>query len=378
MPRRPQKLAQENRFRIGISFGLRGWFAVLYERSPDGGFIDPIQSGIGSFPDPEGARREAEEWSIAEGIPTDFLGNENQQEETNMSDKPNPIPFSRLLNKDEFSKGDVVRAVKGTIKKLFSNIRKGGDGDRTYEYQDGILVDGEGKEIKITFSKCTQPSSAVGKSVYIRAISTENGTKGITLEEYEGKRSIKITPSAEIEYSGGGGGGGAAGTGGSSSAQSQHSPGMAKSNVHPKEALKDMIDCHAAVALLVNEKYQDAPDAFKQGSVNTIFIECCKAGLVADFAKRYAKKVYPPPPKDPAQWKECVMSSGQYEGKTLAEIPDADLLKYFEYYDKKEDNSPLAECIYQAARDRNILPKPEPEPGQDPDLDPPPEDDIPF
>lgn len=390
MQRRPQKLTKENRLWIGVTYGMRGWYAVLYEVSPNGNYLDVIQTGIGSYPTPEGARMEAEEWSAAEEIPVDFLGNENQQE-TNMSDQPKPIPFKRILNPDEFSDGDIVKCVHCKIKKLFSKIRKGGDGDRKYEFQDGVVVDEDGTEMSICFSKNTQPQSAEGKWVTIRSKKTEaHGTQGVKFEinewedngETKRKKLLKVTGSAEIEYVGGGGGA-ASSSGGSSSTQQQssgqHSPGPAKSNAHPKDVLRDMLDCHHTIALLVNEKYGDgASPEFKQGAVNTLFIESAKSGLIPDFAKRYSKKVYPAPPKDPANWKECVMSSGQYEGKTLAEIPDDDLLKYFEYYDKKEDNSPLAECIYQAARDRNILPKPEPPKGQDPDLDPPAEDDIPF
>src|SRR5688572_28415576 len=108
MPRRPQKFTKENRLWIGIAFGLRGWYAVLYEVSPDGGYQDVIQTGIGSYYLASDARIEAEQWSKAEGIPADFLGNENQQE-TNMSDQPKPIPFKRILNPDEFSDGDIVK-----------------------------------------------------------------------------------------------------------------------------------------------------------------------------------------------------------------------------------------------------------------------------
>ena len=52
--------------RIGITHGLRGWFAVLYD--DDG----PIQSGIGSYRTPEEAKREAIDWARTERLWTDF------------------------------------------------------------------------------------------------------------------------------------------------------------------------------------------------------------------------------------------------------------------------------------------------------------------
>ena len=49
--------------RVGVTHGLRGWFAVLYDEA------GPIQSGIGSYETPEGAAQEARDWAISEGIP---------------------------------------------------------------------------------------------------------------------------------------------------------------------------------------------------------------------------------------------------------------------------------------------------------------------
>jgi hypothetical protein len=46
---------------LGVTQGLRGWFAVLYDS--DG----PIQTGIGSYSTAEGASKEAIEWWEAEG-----------------------------------------------------------------------------------------------------------------------------------------------------------------------------------------------------------------------------------------------------------------------------------------------------------------------
>jgi hypothetical protein len=46
---------------IGITNGLRGYFAVLYDE------CGPIQSGIGSYETPEGAADEARDWAVSEG-----------------------------------------------------------------------------------------------------------------------------------------------------------------------------------------------------------------------------------------------------------------------------------------------------------------------
>jgi hypothetical protein len=53
------------------SWGMRGYFATLIGTFEcDDGWIydDVIQTGYGSYKDGEGARREAREWAIAEGI----------------------------------------------------------------------------------------------------------------------------------------------------------------------------------------------------------------------------------------------------------------------------------------------------------------------
>lgn len=53
---------------FGITKGLRGWFAVMYDQ--DG----PIQSGIGSYPDEKKhlAQSEAADWAASEHGPTTY------------------------------------------------------------------------------------------------------------------------------------------------------------------------------------------------------------------------------------------------------------------------------------------------------------------
>lgn len=51
--------------RVGVTCGLRGYFAVLYDK--DG----PIQTGIGSYKTRDGAILEAKDWAKAEGLIAD-------------------------------------------------------------------------------------------------------------------------------------------------------------------------------------------------------------------------------------------------------------------------------------------------------------------
>lgn len=50
---------------VGITSGMRGYFAVHYDE--DG----PIQTGIGSYETPEEAAQEAYEWAASDEIPLD-------------------------------------------------------------------------------------------------------------------------------------------------------------------------------------------------------------------------------------------------------------------------------------------------------------------
>ena len=46
---------------FGISSGLRGYFAIIYDEA------GPIQSGIGSYDNPQDAWSEAYDWAACEG-----------------------------------------------------------------------------------------------------------------------------------------------------------------------------------------------------------------------------------------------------------------------------------------------------------------------
>jgi hypothetical protein len=52
-----------NSLRVGVGYGLRGYYAFIYDA---GG---PIQSYDMSYSEPDEAWRDAKEWSIAERIP---------------------------------------------------------------------------------------------------------------------------------------------------------------------------------------------------------------------------------------------------------------------------------------------------------------------
>ena len=54
---------KSGQIRFGISSGMRGTFAIVYD---DDGVI---QSGIGSYTDAKDAWKEAYEWAMAEGFP---------------------------------------------------------------------------------------------------------------------------------------------------------------------------------------------------------------------------------------------------------------------------------------------------------------------
>lgn len=50
---------------------MRGFFAVLYE-TYEGGFSEPINTGMGSYATREEAIPEARDWAEAEDVPVDF------------------------------------------------------------------------------------------------------------------------------------------------------------------------------------------------------------------------------------------------------------------------------------------------------------------
>jgi hypothetical protein len=132
------------------------------------------------------------------------------------------------------------------------------------------------------------------------------------------------------------------------------------------------------VQLYGGEGGKDA--AFMQGAIATIYIEAAKNGLTHNFVERMNKpipKQYPKPPKDHEKdWDVCIVPKGEFEGKTLKELPEGKLRELYTALKKQSSESDFAKCVYSAAKAREIF-KEEEKP-KDPDLDPQPEDDIPF
>lgn len=309
-----------------------------------------------------------------------------------MSNTAAPVPIKNVLDPNAYADQMPVMCVRGTITKLYQ-AKTGEGGSGPYSFQNAELKDATGT-IKVTFSSNEQPMSCKGKVVTIRAFkSDKHGWVGLKVEDREfeqngepkQERQLKVSGTAEIEYAGattGGGGGG----GGGNAANTKQPPAKANGGTdtakpprHPRLFLEDAVALYCDIVALVNEKFQDA---HPEGAVSTLFIEAAKNGIVYDYKAQAAKPLpvkYPPTPTDPSEWRKCYIPSGELAGKTLEQISDEKLNALFDYYDGKGANTPLAECVYQAARDRGLLPPPEPPPAppSDPDLDVPP-DDIPF
>lgn len=298
-----------------------------------------------------------------------------------------PKAFKDILDKSEVADGDIIRCIRGKITGLYK-ANKGEGQSGPYEYQNGEMTDEAGTKIKVSFSNNTQPESAKGKTVTITSSKSEqHGWQGIKVvdSEYESKKTketvkervLRITATAKIEFDGGAPAEGPkdrATTSGGTSGPTR------PSGVHPLIILKDIIALHAKVVDLVTENYGEA---MKPEYIATVFIEACRQGCQHDAAKELSKpiqKTYPPAPKDPAKWRECIVPKGANEGKTLEEVSDEDLMKLHEYYDNhdtpKVANGAFAECVYQAARDRKLQGAKPQAPEQTDDE--PAEDDIPF
>ena len=287
-----------------------------------------------------------------------------------MSDEIKITPIKKILDTSEFTDGDIVKKVRGKITKLYE-VKKGGD----YEYQNGEFVGEDGGTIRICFSKCSQPESAKNKMVTIVGHKSEqHGWTGIKVydKEYDKdgqkkiRRELRVSATATLTYDGGAPSGNApSNSGGSQKTGQNQSSGSGGGNssrnvnndIHPKIILGDLIALHADIVALVNETY--GVENAKPEFIATIFIEAGKQGLAFNYKDRASKPVpvkYPPAPSDPSEWKECVMPWGETtKGKKLSEITDETLKKIHKYFDDKADNSALAECVYQAARDRDIF-----------------------
>jgi hypothetical protein len=307
----------------------------------------------------------------------------------------NPTPIADLLDENTFADKMTVMCVEGTLKSLFKET-KGNGRDGPYTFQNAILEDETG-EIKVSFCNCTQPNSARGQFVRLSCYkSPQHGWTGLKIEDREytnqqgdlvQERQLKATGTCEIEYPNGQ----SQPQGGGQRTQQNNRPPQRQQNnqqrpparepqrptnmapqnnnnksaslPHPRLILEDLAALHKDVFNIVNDTYKQeiiAGTVEAQALVSTIFIEAAKQGCVLDYKARAAKelkKTYPPVPTDPKKWKECVLSSGENAGKTLEQVPEAYLKKLFDFYDSKQDNSSLAECVYAAADARGIIKK---------------------
>lgn len=299
---------------------------------------------------------------------------------------PKTATIKELLNPDEYADKSVVMRVTGKLTKLFKP-KTGSNNNGDWSLQNGEIQDSTGS-MSICFSNNEQLMTARNKVITIEAVqSKQHGWTGLKVEDREYPegtwiRELKATSTANISFDGGSqqqqqtnqSGQKTSGYGKPKQQEQQtQQPANRQVNLHPKQILADLIALHYDVAGLVNEIYN--PEGTKKGDetdvapfIATVFIEAAKNGLGMDYVKRAAapiKKAYPPAPKDPAKWKDCVIPWGKVEGKTIAEISDDELKVMFDYFDGKKDNSPLAECVYKAALDRGVIAPPEEQPPDD-------------
>lgn len=290
-----------------------------------------------------------------------------------------PVPFKKIKS-DEYADGQIVMCIAGTITSIYA--AKTGD---TYEYQNGKIKDSEGTEMDISFSKNTQPLTAKGKKVTIKSIKSEqHGWLGIKVEDQSytpqgkdepvQKRVLKITATAEVVYDGG--------TTTASGKSDSGATGATKSSQgsqggrHPDEVLRELIMMHARCYDFAKGVYdpKEMP-AQLQSATASIFIEACKMGVAYNFVEEVSKPVPPKittAPSDPSLWKTCMIPSGLMVGKTLADLDDDGMMKFYEALKDKETK--FANCVKQAAEDRGLLKQAEPDP-LEPSED---SDDIPF
>lgn len=303
-----------------------------------------------------------------------------------MSDDIKITPIKSVIDKSEFTDGDTVKKVRGKITALYE-VRRGDD----YEYQNGDFVGEDGGKVRICFSKCSQSSSVKNKTITITAHKGKDGWTGIKVidKEYEkdgekkSQRELRITPTANIEIEGGGSSGGESSGGGQSKSSGGGGQSQPRNEAHPSLVIEDTIMLHFDVKRKLKELYGES---FREEDVATVFIALDKQGQTINYKERAAKPIpvkYPPAPKDPNDWKECVMPWGKEGviGRKLSAIEPDKIKAIHAYFEEKGLNTDLAECVYQAARDLKLFEEEnkakEQQAADDAALDAAP-DDIPF
>lgn len=310
------------------------------------------------------------------------------------SEKP---PVSFAIIKQDYDDAQYVPCITGILKALFP-VRKGESDKGPWEFQNGVIKDPAGEEMDISFAKCTQPETAKGKKITIRAVKSEqHGWQGLKVEdqtftkdgETKKKRILKVTASAEIVYEGGGssgkspdttasgptGAGAVTGSGGNKW-QGGSMPFMPH-DIHPETALIDITGLHTRAAHYAAQAYgkpgeEGGPTAeFFQSTVASIFIESCRQGLQVDYMDRSSKPIplkIEPLPADLEQWATAMIPKGSMAGQRLGQISDENLKRLYEPV--REKDSLWAKLVQEGVKARNLLP-----PVEKPSAD---ADDIPW
>lgn len=280
------------------------------------------------------------------------------------SDKP-PVPFAKILS-EEYDEDQNVKHIQGTITGLYP-VKKGTSAKGDWEFQNGKMKDSAGTEIDIIFASNSQPASAKGQKVTIKSTHTEqHGWNGIKVEDqkYEKdgkqihKRCLKITATASIIYEGG-----------VYSGQEKKSEGQTQSkgnvstqpssSAHPAPIIQDYVALHGYCSGQILQNYGDkvSPE-FLSSATATIFIEACRNGLQHDFIDRANKPLPPkitPPPSDPSLWETAMIPNGTMMGKTLKDLDETQLTKYYDAV--KEKDNPMANCVKFGFEARGYLKK---------------------
>lgn len=280
------------------------------------------------------------------------------------SDKP-PVPFAKILS-EEYDDDQNVKHIQGTITALYE-IKRGSSPKGDYEFQNGRMKDAAGTEIDISFSSNSQPTSAKGQKVTIKSTHTEqHGWNGVKVEdqtfeskgETRHKRLLKITATASIIYEGGVYSGQEKKPEGQTQSKGNVST-QPSSSAHPAPIIQDYVALHGFIENQLRQNYGDKIDPeILSRYVATVFIKATDDGLHHNFIER-ANAPLPPkittPPSDPTLWETAMIPNGTMMGKTLKDLDETQLTKYYDAV--KEKDNPMANCVKFGFEARGYLKK---------------------
>jgi hypothetical protein len=297
---------------------------------------------------------------------------------------PQKFTVRECFNLDD---GDVVGEVEGKIQKMLKPLE-----NQHGFLQNAEIVGDDGYVGRITFADNNQNEQhANGQLIKIKSVKNDkHGWLGAKMKKGPKGLAIWVTSTAEITYPG---------MTERSNGKTEQAPPRdeprTQSATRPPPVLKparwhieNMADLFAACFALVNEKIMpvalqggETPDAvleMAQAMATSLFIQCDRNQIIQAWDKDAKPLPVVPPPE---RWREAVILSGEYAGKTLRDLPNDKLQLLFDYYDGKKLNTPFAECVYAAVEELRAAERTEhaQKPGYDPALDPDPDgDDIPF